>query len=362
MKKILKLFICFVLFFMFSFNAQAKTINHFHGVMDENAEMSDNVKGSTLVAGSNASMDGESEGVSFMGANKVVFEGNSEYGVFAGNSIEVNGIVNKDTFIAGNIIKIKDKANLKRDVVIAGADIELNGKVGRNISIYASSVSLKGSTIEGNVKISANTVNIDKDTIINGDLYYPSDAEVNIDKKSVKGEIIKTDAINENDDSFVTLMMGKFWSFMSLILIFAVISLAASKIFTNIQDEYSKFDFNKGLETFTKGLLFVILVPIIIFILFLMSIGIPLALILLAFYFIIMYLSVIFTGYLIGYKLWQRFFNNDINMLVVGIFGLAILFVLNLIPGINFIVSLLSLIIGIGIIYDVIIKKIGSNE
>ena len=362
MKKILKLFICFILLFMFSFNVQAKTINHFHGVMDENAEMNDNVKGSTLVAGSNASMDGESEGVSFMAANKVVFEGNSEYGVFAGNSIEVSGIVNKDTFIAGNIIKIKDKANLKRDVVIAGADIELNGKVGRNISIYASSVSLKGSTIEGNVKISANTVNIDKDTIINGDLYYPSDAEVNIDKKSVKGEIIKTDAINENDDSFVTLMMGKFWSFMSLILIFAVISLAASKIFTNIQDEYSKFDFNKGLETFTKGLLFVILVPIIIFILLLMSIGIPLALILLAFYFIIMYLSVIFTGYLIGYKLWQRFFNNDINMLVVGIFGLAILFVLNLIPGINFIVSLLSLIIGIGIIYDVIIKKIGSNE
>ena len=114
MKKILKLFICFVLFFMFSFNVQAKTINHFHGVMDENAEMSDNVKGSTLVAGFNASMDGESEGVSFMGANKVVFEGNSEYGVFAGNSIEVNGIVNKDTFIAGNIIKIKDKNILKR--------------------------------------------------------------------------------------------------------------------------------------------------------------------------------------------------------------------------------------------------------
>ena len=258
--------------------------------------------------------------------------------------------------------KFKNLYVIPATINLAGADIELNGKIGRNISIYASSVSLKGSTIEGNVKISANTVNIDKDTIINGDLYYPSDAEVNIDKISVKGEIIKTDAINENDDSFVTLMMGKFWSFMSLILIFAVISLAASKIFTNIQDEYSKFDFNKGLETFTKGLLFVILVPIIIFILLLMSIGIPLALILLAFYFIIMYLSVIFTGYLIGYKLWQRFFNNDINMLVVGIFGLAILFVLNLIPGINFIVSLLSLIIGIGIIYDVIIKKIGSNE
>ena len=97
------------------------------------------------------------------------------------------------------------------------------------------------------------------------------------------------------------MLMGKFWSFMSLILIFAVLSLAASKIFTRVQKEYDKFDFNKGLETFTKGLMFLIIVPFIIVILFLMSIGIPLSLILLALYFIIMYLSTIFTGYLLGY-------------------------------------------------------------
>ena len=79
-------------------------------------------------------------------------------------------------------------------------------------------------------------------------------------------------------------------------------------------------------------------------------------------YFIIIYLSNLFTGYLIGYKIWQKFFDKDINMLVVGIFGFAILFILNLIPGINFIVSILTMIIGIGIIYDVILKKIGSSD
>ncbi len=63
-----------------------------------------------------------------------------------------------------------------------------------------------------------------------------------------------------------------------------------------------------------------------------------------------------------GYKIWQRFFNNDINLLVVGIFGIAILFVLSLIPGISFIVSTLSMIIGIGIIYDTLLKKFGSDE
>ena len=76
-------------------------------------------------------------------------------------------------------------------------------------------------------------------------------------------------------------MMGKFWSFLSLILVFAVLSLVASKLFVRVQNEYEKFDYNKGLELFTKRLLFLIFIPIIIFTLFLMSIGIPLALILL---------------------------------------------------------------------------------
>ena len=49
-------------------------------------------------------------------------------------------------------------------------------------------------------------------------------------------------------------------------------------------------------------------------------------------------------------------------MLVVGIFGLAILFVFNLIPGISMIVSMLTVLIGVGIIYDVILKKLGSND
>ena len=49
-------------------------------------------------------------------------------------------------------------------------------------------------------------------------------------------------------------------------------------------------------------------------------------------------------------------------MLVVGIFGLGILFIFSLIPGISFIVSAISTLIGIGIIYDVIIKKIGSSD
>lgn len=362
MKKIFKLFLVISLTFMFNFSVFAKEIDHFKGEVNENAEIKDDIKGSTIVAGNNASMKGKADGVSFIIGNVTSFTGESEYLASAGNSVLVKGVINKDAFIAGNIIDIDKKADLKRDVIVAGADVTISGKIGRNISIYASNIKFDGALITGNVKLYATSIEIDKDTSIGGNLSYPKDANIDMNDDTVLGKVIKTDSISNEDEGFMNVLMGKFWSFMSLILVFAILSLVASKLFIRVQKEYDKFDLNRGLETFTKGLMFLIFVPIIIFVLFMMSIGIPLSLILLALYFIIMYLSTMFTGYLLGYKLWQRFFNKDINMLVIGIFGLAILFICSLIPGISFIVSALSTVVGIGIIYDVILKKIGSND
>ena len=362
MRKLIGLFLCLTISFMMISGVEAKTVNHFQGKFDNYVTSEDEVNGSVALAGSNAEMKGKADGASFMAGNKVVFSGESEYGAFVGNSIEIDGIITKDAFIAGNVIDISKDANLQRDVMIAGSDIEIRGTIGRDMNIYGSTVNLSGAKIEGNVSIYATNIKINDNTVINGNLSYPEDASVSIEKGSIKGKTTKTEAMAGESESFASILMGQFWSFMSLLLVFAVLSLAAPKLFTKIQDKYDKFDFNKGLETFTKGLVFLILVPIIIFILLLMSIGIPLALILLALYFIIMYLSMIFTGYLVGFKIWQKFFNKDINLLVVGLLGLAILFILNLIPGVSFIVSMLSMFIGIGIIYDVFLKKLGSRD
>lgn len=341
---------------------QAKTVNGFYSKIDDDVRLEDDVDGSTFLAGSKVEMTSQANGSSFMAGDNINFEGTSEFSAIAGNTININATIYKDSFIAGNIIKVNTKANLQRDVVIAGSEVEVSGNIGRNITIYASKVVFKNSVIQGNAKIYASSISANEGTQINGNLSYPDDATVDIAGNVVSGKTVKMQTTENNNNEFVTAIMGKFWSFMALMLVFAVLSLAAPKLFTRMQQEYDKFDFNDGLEIFTKGLVFLILVPVIIFVLLLMSIGIPLALILLALYFIIMYLSTIFTGYLIGYKLWQKFFNKDMNMLVVGIFGLAILFVLNLIPGINFIVSMLTILIGMGIIYDVVLRKIGSSD
>lgn len=358
MKKTFKILLVMLVSFLSLTNVEAKTIDHFYSKVDENVEMNEEVNGSMALAGSSIKANSKADGISFLAGNKLEFTGEAEYGVFAGNSIDVKGTISKDTYIAGNIITID--ASLQRDVIIAGADVKISGNIGRNVSVYASSVTLENAQISGSVKIYATQVSVDKQTVINGDLSYPKDAEGDINKDSINGKIIKTDEIQTDDDNFITTIVGKFWSFMSLILIFAVLSLLMPKVFTNIQEKYEKLDFNKGIELFTEGLIFLILIPVISCVLILISIGIPLALILLALYFIIIYLSKIFMAYLIGYKLWQKFFDNDINMLVIGILGLAVLFILSLIPGVSMLVNIITLIMGIGIIYDNL--KIGLHQ
>ena len=362
MKKLFKIFVLLVLTFMMNSSVMAKEVEHFKSDIDTDVEIKDDVNGSAAALGDSAKMSGKVDGISFIVGNNASFSGNSEYIAAIGNSLEVKGIVSKDAFIAGNIIEIEKKADLQRDVIVLGADIEISGKIGRNVSIYGTNIKVKGAEIDGNVKVYGTNLNVDKNTVIKGNLSYPEDASVKVSDEVVGGKVIKTEAIQNNNEGFIATVMSKFWYFMSILLVFAVLSLVCSKLFVRVQKEYNEFDFNKGMETFTKGLMFLIVVPFIIFILFLMSIGIPLALILLAVYFIVMYLSTVFAGYLLGYKLWQKFFDKDINMLVVGIFGFAILFVCSLIPGISFIVSALTTIIGIGIIYDVFLRKLGFNK
>ena len=80
--------------------------------------------------------------------------------------------------------------------------------------------------------------------------------------------------------------------------------------------------------------------------------------IILALYFITIYISTLFSGYLFGYKLWQKFLNSDINLLLVGMLGYSLLFLLELIPVVGSLIKLLFTLFGIGII----IKLFMENE
>ena len=354
MKKF-RLFVLFLLLFSFCLSAEAKSLNRFYAEADESVSLKDDVDGSSFLAGGSIESSSNINGVNFIAGNNIEFSGKSDYAVIAGNSIDVSGNVLNDTVIAGNIINIKDDAILERDSIIVGSDIQIMGNIGRNVTIYSRKVSLKGANVNGNVRIKAEEIDVDSDTIITGKLSYPKDAKANVSSHITNIE--KTSPIQTDEDDLISFLMSRVWSFMSIVFIFALLSLIRPKIFEDVQNNFKEFDFNKGISTFTKGLSFLIIVPVISLMLLMLPFGIPLSLIILALYFIVVYLSSMFTGYLIGYKLWQNFLKSDINLLLVGMLGYSILFLLELIPGFGSLVRLSCVLFGIGVIIDLYMKK-----
>jgi len=337
---------------------QAKEIDHFTSKIDNDVVIEDTHNSSVAAAGENVSFDGKVNGVSFGASNKLTLNGITDYGMLAGNVIEVNGTVKNDLIIAGNLVTISKDANIERDTIIAAADVEISGNFNRNISIYASKVSFKNANIKGNVKLYGQQIEVKKDTVVSGTLSYPEDSIYKVEKGSQIGKTVKTEAIQkENDENFFSTVSAKIWSFLCLTLVFAAISLLFPNLFTQIHEKYEKIETSEVIEVFTKGLVALILVPILIILLFCTLIGIPLAIIILLLYGIAIYLTTMFTAYLLGYKIWQKVFDKDINMLALGIIGLFVLFLFSLIPGVRTLVSIITTLIGLGLIVNILKKR-----
>lgn len=354
MKKF-KFLVLFVLLFSFICSVDAKSLSRFYAEADESISLNDDVDGSSFLAGGTVESASSINGANFIAGNNIDFSGKSDYAIIAGNSIDVNGNVLKDTVIAGNIINIKNDASLDRDAIILGSDIQIMGSIGRNITIYSRKVSFKGAKINGNVRIQAEEIDVDVDTIILGKLSYPKDAKANISSHITNIE--KTSPIQTNDDDLFSFLMSRVWSFMSIVFIFSLLCLIKPKVFEDVQNNLKELDFNKVVSTFTRGLSFLIIVPVISLMLLMFPFGISLSLIIIALYFIVMYISVIFSGYIFGYKLWQKFLNSDINIILVGMLGYSMLFLLELIPIVGSLIRLIFVLFGIGIITELFMKK-----
>lgn len=354
MGKYIKYFMILAVFFMIP-SVQAKEVEHFTTKVNNDVVIEDTYNSSVAAAGESVTFDGTIKGISMGAGNKVIQNGNSDYALLAGNSIEVNGIINNDAIIAGNIVTIKDTAKVSRDIIIAANDVEINGMIDRNISIYASKVTIKNADIKGNVKLYVNKIDVLKDAKVNGTLSYPEDSNYTVEKGAIIGKTVKTDAIQtEDDENFFATVSAKIWSFLCLSLVFAVISLIFPAAFNKINSKFEDMQMGEVVEVFTKGLVTLIIVPVVAVFACLTIIGIPLGIIMVLIYGIAMYLTTIFTAYLLGYKVWQKVFNKDAHILLLGLFGLFILFIFSLIPGVRTLVSIITMLIGLGLIIDVV--------
>lgn len=308
-----------------------------------------------LVAGNKVTNKAKVDGLSFIAGNDLTLEGNVSYGLYAGNNISVNETIEKDLFVAGNNIIIESGSNIGRDVYIAGNKVKIKANLPRDLRMGSSTVDLSGITIGGNAYIASDTIILDENTIITGKLVYPEEAKIsNLEKASIGSiEITKNKEIVVKDsfkDSIYDFIISYCAALVTMIVLFYFIP--------KLKDKLNKLELN--IEPIAKttaiGVLVLILVPILLLIAIFSGILTPLSLMISALYIACIYVSSLLVGYIIGNVITSKYLKKESTFLSL-VCGILIIKLIKLIPIIGNIVSAITLLYGLGIIYNLIKPK-----
>jgi len=320
----------------------------------------------------------------------------------AGNTITIDGTVNGDLIAAAQIINVNGR--IEGDIIAAAQDIRINGEVGGNIRVAGNSINInnrvarnvnafganvildKNSQIGWDVLAAANNIEthgeiigslsgsagralisgktgknislkladtetnegliVSPEAAIGGGLTYTTNKTAQIPQTAtIGGKIEQKFPEVKPDNKLSSLVWPKIYSIfcafvIGLILIFLGKN-STLKILDKIQD--------KPKRVILTGIIIMFAVPPISLFLMFTLIGIPLALILLAIWFIALYVSKIFTALLLGQWILKNLIKKGETPLVWSlIVGVILLWLLIALPFIGWIVGLFAIWLGLG--------------
>ena len=321
-------------------------------LVDENLETTSNVVSKTLyLANSSVTIDYPVEGNVFVMAQDLTISGNISGNVFAlaqNLKIESTGSINSTLFVcAENVtidgtvsdvfsissnLTINKDARIIQDITAGGSTLKLGGTIGRNANFEFDEINTSDSAmILGDLSYSSRVAAISED-IVSGTTSFKIMEEVKIEPK----DIIKS----------------KLNDLYTLLVISLVIVLIVVYAMPKFADKEQKIVENKLAATFGYGALALILVPFACLLLFFTIIGIlPAVALFLVYLFIIMQVATPLVAIAIAKIICQKINKNTkgFTLLFSMLLVLAI-WILELIPILGSIVSLLTAILGLGII------------
>ena len=332
-----KIFLVLLLLIPISVNALNINVN---GEVKENQE----IQGSSVVLGNYVENTSKVSGLDMTLGNTIKYEGESEYLLSAGNNIEINGTVKNDGFVFGNVVNFNENSVIERDLLVLANNVTISGTIKKDVTIYAATVTING-TIE-NVNVKANEIIIENANINN--LSYNEDAVIEI-----KDSEVNTTNLTEKLQSEVTIqdqIMNFIYNLGGILVIFLALYLLAPKLFKKIENNNANITVLNVFSMFGFGTLSLILIPVIFILLLTIVFCMPLAILLLILYVLAIWLSSIFTGYLLGYVILTKLIKKENNPLLIGLIGIVILNLLGVIPYIGILITVISVMIGMGII------------
>lgn len=262
-----------------------------------------------------------------------------------GENIEFSGVAN-DIYACGSSVKIDENANVWRDIRIAASEAKIDGKVGRNAFVVVSELNVGGNAlISGTLNyISTNEAEISSDAIIEN---------VNFQKQEVE-EIEEKNTFNPMSYVF-DVLTALFKAFIiSLIIILLVDKFGKLTRTEKVANELLKY---AGV-----GALVLFLVPIASIALLFTGVASGIGIMLLLVYIVAAYASTSVTSVEVATRILDKIKKEETisNGKKIGASVLVALavYLVGFIPVIGGLVKFAFLLIGLGILFDLIFKKV----
>lgn len=327
-----------------STDSNTADVNNDLYLAESEVTISDTVNGNVFVMAETLTVTGQIGGDLFAIANTINIDGGQIYGnVFAlANTITLNGLI-YDLYASCGTLNVSYDGVAYRDLKVNCDTASLNGVVGKNVNITAKSA-----------------LTLESDCMIYGDLNYSATNEIEIADGVVAGSV-NFDKITATGNS--TSAMDYVTALLTTLVYTLVIWLLMSKIAPKFYGKVTDIAPKKMLLALLVGLIALIIVPVVSVLLLFTVVGVPVAFTLMAIYGLIIAISFAITSIALAGKLAKKVnslskFNNLFAVIIVAL----VLWALTLVPYIKALVTLLSVLFGLGIFLMLIFSKKNKTE
>ena len=301
--------------------------------------------------------------------------------IAAGGSILVRGAVGGDMLGAGGSITLL--GNVADDVRLAGGNIVVSGGVGGDAMLFGGQINVSGAGVQGDLIAGGGTIRVDapisgRTRIGGGDVYLNStirgDVEIFAEKLTlgrsarVEGNLSYTAAAEATQEEGArvagetnftkkprTISVTGAAKVISLALLVSFLSqLAAGLLFGLVFKRFVlalvEGSVARPLLEVGRGLVVLIVLPVLSFLLLFTYIGIPLALLGIALFFTTILYLWIATPVILGSLAYRSFFGGDfdVNWKTI-LLGAVIYNILGLIPIVGWLTQFILMLLALGI-------------
>lgn len=301
------------------------------------------VDGNVFILGNNVTINSQIGGDVFVCAKNVII---SEQSYILGNlflsaeNVNVKGII-YDLYAIGNNITIDGYIN--RDIRTSSSTLNINGVIGRNAYVEAQNINF---AVANQNDSDASTIT--KAGSIVGDLNYSSSQEISIPEKAVTGNV-HFEPITKSANKTISSYLISLGSLLVIVLVIWGLSLLLAPKF--VKSTSNLIASKRILPVIGCGILTPIVITLLAILLLFISITTSISLLLLIILVLLFALSTSITIIAINNLICNKLkISKNIGILGILILTTTILWAIGLIPIIGAVISILSIIVGMGLI------------